>query len=94
MKKNPLAAYLDEDGRVTRWATRRNKADQDLILAYLAEQFDTDTEYTERDVNAILKQWHTFEDWALLRRELFERGYLNRTKDGATYWRTPQTHLY
>ena len=50
--------------------------------------------YTEKEVNAILNRCHTFEDWALLRRELFERGYLNRERDGSTYWRTPKTTLF
>lgn len=94
MEKNPLDAYLDEQGRITRWAAGRNKGDQNLILAYLATKFEAECTYTEREVNAILKAWHTFEDWALLRRELFERGYLDREKDGTRYWLTPQTTVF
>ena len=41
---------------------------------------------TEREVNEVLKQWHTFEDWALLRRELFMYKFLKRYKDGTQYW--------
>lgn len=89
-----LHTYLDAAGRVTRWPTRKNKADIPLILAYLADKFEVGRLYTEREINAVLQQFHTFEDWALLRRELFERGYLNREKNGATYWRTPETKMY
>lgn len=95
MSEITLADYLDDEGRVTRWPTRRNKAaGQTLILEYLATKFEAGRTYTEKEVNAILNQFHTFEDWALLRRELFENGYLNREKDGSTYWATPNTrHL-
>lgn len=89
-----LLPYLDEEGRVTRWATRRHVAHQNIILAYLAEKFEAGVEYSEREVNAILKAWHTFKDWALLRRELFERGWLNRLPDGTKYWRTPSVKIY
>jgi hypothetical protein len=89
-----LARYLDGEGRMTRWPTRRNKKDQTAILAYLASKFTEGQSYTERQVNDILRQFHTFEDWALLRRALFEQGFLNRTKDGASYWRTASTHIY
>jgi hypothetical protein len=36
--------------------------------------------YTEKEVNAILKQYHTFEDRALLRRELYDKRYFDRKK--------------
>ncbi|MDX1995432.1 MAG: DUF2087 domain-containing protein [bacterium] len=94
-KPDRLNAYLDAEGRVTRWPTRKGTfADQELVLAYLATKFEAGKVYTEREVNDVLRQYHTFEDWALLRRELFERGYLNREKNGSLYWRTEQTKLY
>ncbi len=90
-----LEDYLDSEGRVTRWPNGKSKTEaRSAILAYLAEKFEADTVYNERAVNELLKRWHTFEDWALLRRELFEQGYINRTKDCSEYWRTPNTKLY
>ncbi len=90
-----LENFLDEDGRVTRWPIRKNKAEgQRLIIEYLATKFETGREYTEKEVNAILNQYHTFGDWALLRRELFDRGYFNRTITGTTYWLTPNVKMY
>jgi hypothetical protein len=86
-----LASYLDDMGRITRWPTRKKKKDQIAILEYLATKIKAGEIYTERQINDLLKQHHTFEDWALLRRELFERGYLNREKDGSQYWATPNT---
>ncbi len=80
-----LQHYLDSSGRVTRWPGRKKKRDQRVVLDYLATQFEPDQTYNEQDVNAILKQSHTFEDWAMLRRELYERGYMQRTLDGTEY---------
>lgn len=93
MSDEILARYLDGEGRVTRWPGRKHAAAQIAILEYLASRFEAGVVYTEKEVNAILNRFHTFEDWALLRRELFERGYLNRERDGSTYWLTPNTTL-
>jgi hypothetical protein len=93
-QQNPLARYLDAEGRVTRWPGQKHVADRALIVAYLATHFETGRDYNEREVNALLQQYHTFGDPALLRRELYERGHLNRTPDGARYWRTPSVTLY
>ncbi len=89
MTTNVLDNYLDDEGRITRWPGKKRVADQDVLLAYLADQFEIGRDYTEREVNDLLKKYHTFGDWALLRRELFERGYVNRLADGTKYWRTP-----
>ncbi len=86
-----IKTYLDSEGRLTQWPAKRSI--QQVALDYLAGKFEADKTYTEREVNALLKQWHTFEDWALLRRELFERGLLNRKPDGTEYWHTPQTRF-
>ena len=80
-----LQQYLDSSGRVTRWPGRKKKQDQQIVLDYLAAQFSPGKTYNEQEVNAILKQFHTFEDWAMLRRELYERGYMQRTPDGTEY---------
>ena len=50
-------------------------------------KFEFGRTYRELEVNAILKGWHGFSDWALLRRELFERRLLDRTPNGLSYTR-------
>lgn len=87
-----MNALLDDMGRVTLWPSKRSLQLQ--ALYYLAAQFEVGRDYTEREVNALLNRYHTFDDAALLRRELFEQGYINREKDGSRYWRTPKTTLY
>jgi hypothetical protein len=78
--------FIDVDGRVVVWPKKH--ANKELVIAYLATKFDTTAVYTERQVNDILKAWHTFQDWPLLRRELVERGYLSRDREGYEYKRT------
>jgi len=77
--------FLADDGLVKQWP--KKLADKKLVLAYLATKFEFDRSYHEREVNEVLKQWHTFSDWALLRRELFEQGFLDRNKSGTNYQR-------
>jgi diadenosine tetraphosphate (Ap4A) HIT family hydrolase len=83
-----LKPFLDNQGRVTRWPLKRKAEDQMAIRIYMASKFEPNRTYTEREVNDILKQWHTFEDWALLRRELFMYGFFKRLKNGSEYWLT------
>lgn len=83
-----IANYLDAQGRVKNWPSRRNRKYQLSVLKYLASKLDANALYTEREVNALLNQHHTFGDPALLRRELFETGLLNRKRDGSAYWLT------
>lgn len=83
-----LENYLDDQGRLKEWPSRRNKGQfQQWALEYLASKFEMGIYYSEKEVNALLNQFHTFGDPALLRRELFERQLLDRVKDGSAYWR-------
>jgi hypothetical protein len=47
-----------------------------IVLQRLVSRFSPDREYPERDVNAILKTAH--EDFATLRRELIDYGFMSR----------------
>jgi hypothetical protein len=80
-----LRRFLDAQGRVTTWPARRQ--DQELVLDYLIAKLASGREYAEREVNAILLQWHTYGDPATLRRDLYDSRRLDRTPDGARYWR-------
>ncbi|MCI0709762.1 MAG: metalloregulator ArsR/SmtB family transcription factor [Chloroflexi bacterium] len=54
------------------------------ILRWLVSHFEKDVIYTEAQVNGIIEQYH--EDFAGLRRDLVDFGFLARERDGATYW--------
>lgn len=75
--------FLNDDGLVKQWP--KKLFDKQLVLAYLATKFQFGHSYHEREVNEILKQWHTFSDWPILRRELFEQGFLDRNNSGTDY---------
>ncbi|MCW5940648.1 MAG: DUF2087 domain-containing protein [Fimbriimonadaceae bacterium] len=85
---DPLCSYLDAEGRLVSWPSRRNgRRLQRLALERMAQAFERGRTYTEREANEILRTRHTFGDWAMLRRELVEGGLLGRTSDGSSYWR-------
>ncbi|WP_082659562.1 DUF2087 domain-containing protein [Aureimonas sp. AU40] len=79
-----MTALIDASGIVTRWP--RKAADKELVLNHLLRHFDGDRRYPEKEVNELLKELHTFGDWALLRRELYETGRLDRDPRIGLYW--------
>jgi hypothetical protein len=83
-----LRPFMDDDGRVARWPAKQKT--QRRVIEYLARKFDHGREYAEKDVNFLLMDWHTFGDWALLRRLLFDWGYFDREGDGSRYRLRPE----
>ena len=76
---------INADGRVTRWPRKREQ--RLIVLDHLAALFERGRSYPEKEINEILKAGHLFGDWALLRRELFESGRLDRDAKSGLYWR-------
>jgi hypothetical protein len=56
-----------------------------VVLNYLVQAFALSTNYTEKEVNQILRRFH--EDTAGLRRDLVDAKMLSRESDGSRYWR-------
>lgn len=75
--------FLDEWGRLTAYPSKRKLKLYALI--YLAEQIEADKTYTEKGMNELLKKWHTFDDPATLRRELYTHRFINRDSYGKEY---------
>ena len=71
-----LENFLDEQNRLTAFPAKRRVKLQ--ALCYLAQKFEPGKIYTEKQVNVLLNQWHTFEDPATLRRELYQHRFLGR----------------
>ena len=68
--------HFFKDGKLVRIpASRKQRV---FVLQYLLEQFDPGREYPEREVNDLLGSFN--EDYATLRRELVDYGYLKRDK--------------
>ena len=81
-----LTNYLDNQGRVLDWPSTKYKESQMAVRKYLASKFEVGRQYTEKEVNTLLNEWALFNDWALLRRELFMHQMIHRMKDGSAYW--------
>jgi hypothetical protein len=80
-----LSKLLDKDGCIVRWPKKQEEREE--VLKYFAAKYEEGKHYTEMEVNAILKQWHKFNDHPMLRRELVNLGILNRSPDGRDYWK-------
>lgn len=52
---------------------------------WLVSHFRAEVVYTEKEVNAVLEDLHTFSDVPLLRRHLIECGLLQRDPYGKEY---------
>lgn len=78
-----LLPFLDAAGRLKQYPAKRAK--QLLALEYLASKFERGRNYSEAEVNELLRTWHSFGDWALLRRDLYDADFLNRDKWGKAY---------
>ena len=55
-----------------------------VILVEILMTFETDRIYVEKDINTILSAYHP--DYARLRRELIDYGYLGRDAHTGQYW--------
>lgn len=79
-----ISAFLDDNGKIVQIPVpNRTKIP---VLAYLASKFEDDRIYSEKEVNSIIDDWHTFGDYFILRRLLVDYRFLERTPDGAKYW--------
>jgi len=78
-----VARCFDAKGRLQRWPSKR--ADRLLVLWVVWWQLPDDRQMSEAEVSAMLKGWHDYEDYALLRRELVDLDLMRRTPDGKVY---------
>jgi hypothetical protein len=77
--------FLDDNKKIKSWPAKHDMKRE--VLMYLAEKFESGVYYTEKDVNEIINNWHTFRDFFLLRRGLIDNKLLKRTIDGKSYWK-------
>ena len=78
-----LKTYLNADGTIKQFPQEGKK--MLIILNFVLDAFSFDTNYTEKEVNTILRRFHV--DTATLRRNLVDYGFLDRESDGTRYWR-------
>lgn len=79
-----LKRYYTEDGKLIQYPQKRPM--RILALIRIAEQFQVGTQYTEKEVNELIKRSIAFNDVEMIRRELYEYQFLGRQRDGSSYW--------
>jgi hypothetical protein len=82
-RRKVLAAYLKADGTLRQIPA--DPARRQVILDYLINAFSVGANYSEKEVNLVLAQFHP--DTAALRRALVDAGMLARERNGSRYWR-------
>ncbi|MDD4124692.1 MAG: DUF2087 domain-containing protein [Eubacteriales bacterium] len=82
--KHELESFLDDEGRLKNYPAKRKY--KLLSLFYIASKFEKGKIYTEKEVNKVINSWHVFNDWAMLRRDLYDKWFLGRESDGSAYW--------
>ncbi|MDD6212597.1 MAG: DUF2087 domain-containing protein [Clostridiales bacterium] len=80
-----MGNYYDAEGRLLQYPTK--KPMRVLALTKIADCFEPDRQYTEKEVNAIIKRNIAFSDIELIRREMFQLKLIGRLRDGSAYWR-------
>jgi hypothetical protein len=78
-----LKSFLKADGSLKQIPPQGNKLL--IVLSFIVDAFEHDTNYSEKEVNTILRRFHV--DTAALRRYLVDNGLMARERDGTRYWR-------
>jgi hypothetical protein len=78
-----LVSCLKPDGTIKKLPPQPGKLK--VILDYLVQAFTPGANYTEKEVNTIIRRFHV--DVSGLRRDLVDAGLLDRERDGSRYWR-------
>ena len=79
-----LERYYDSEHKLTQYPSKRPL--RILALERIASQIEENREYTEKEVNEIIRDNITFTDQEWIRRELFQYKFMGRFKDGSKYW--------
>ncbi len=77
---------FDGTARLVRWPGKRSQ--QELCLWFLWSKIPAGRTFTEREISDFLNTLHLFGDAALLRRDLFDLGLVERKRDGSDYRRS------
>lgn len=85
-KENDMVEkFLDKNNKVYMLPKKYNMRME--VLEFFISKFEKDKLYSEKEVNEIINEHHTFNDACRVRRELYDAKFLGRTKQGDEYWR-------
>ncbi|RKN86434.1 DUF2087 domain-containing protein [Paenibacillus ginsengarvi] len=82
-----LAKYFPDgpEGGLTEFPRKEKR--KLVILGEIANRFEADRTYTEKEVNETIKS--VYHDYVTIRRYLVDYGYMDRKEDGSEYWIKP-----
>jgi hypothetical protein len=78
-----LKNFLNADGSLKQIPPMGNRLL--IVLNFIVDAFEFGTNYTEKEVNTILRRFHL--DTAALRRYLVDHHLMDRASNGTRYWR-------
>lgn len=76
--------YFDNTGLLKQYPAK--KPVLEIVLQRFADLFVYGRDYSEKEVNQIIREHIAFSDIELIRRELIEYAFLNRERNGSRYW--------
>lgn len=79
-----LSKYYDSEQKLKQYPSKRPM--RIIALIRIAEKFELEQKYTEKEVNEIIKESIAFSDVELIRREMFQYKFIGRLRDGSEYW--------
>jgi hypothetical protein len=82
-EKSIISHYLNRDGSLASIPNKSNKLR--VVLAFTSQAFEFGPKYRESEVNDMLSRYYA--DTTTLRRLLIDYRFLDRDKDGSSYWR-------
>jgi len=77
---------INEFDEIIRWP--KNPSVKKFVINWLSNKFNCEIKYSEKKVNEIIDRYYSFNDIALLKRELISRKFLSRKNNGSEYWKT------
>ena len=77
---------INEFDEIIRWP--KKPSDKKIVINWLSNKFNSEIKYSEKEVDEISDRHHSFNDIALLKRELISIKFLSRKDDGSEYWET------
>ncbi|TFD98320.1 DUF2087 domain-containing protein [Jeotgalibacillus salarius] len=77
-----LKTYFKEDGSLNQFPSKEKR--KIIVLQHLLKRFTAGQQYTEREVNEVLKK--AYADFVTIRRYFIEYGFMDRNQDGSAYW--------
>ena len=81
-REQTIATYFDENGALRGIPARAKK--KIIVLGEIVKNFKPDTEYSEHEVNMILRRIYEV-DYITIRRSLIEYGFMDRSDDCTCY---------